>query len=113
MKYYRFTVTFIILIAFAAQLLHGAGVWSYTLQVGTNQSIGYCASKEFQSISKFDFNTSQSTDISCTNSANFLFVSKRFSWEPTQINIYKKAIISNKHFHEQLYIDELIEPPRV
>jgi|SRR5699024_3682943 len=113
MKYYRFTVTFIILIAFAAQVLHGAGVWSYTLQVGTNQSIGYCASKEFQSISKLDFNTSQSTDISCTNSANFLFVSKRFSWEPTQINIYKKAIISNKHFHEQLYIDELIEPPRV
>ncbi|HLS12069.1 MAG TPA: hypothetical protein VK050_07900 [Flavobacteriaceae bacterium] len=113
MKYYRITVTFIILIAFATQVLHGAGVWSYILPIEISQSVGYCANKDFQGISKIDFNTSQNTDISCINNANLLFVSKRFSWEPEEIKLYKEAIISNKTFQEQLYVDELLDPPRV
>ena len=112
MKYYRSTVAFIILIAFAAQMLHGAGVWSYTFQNGAVESIGYCANKDFRGKAIVDFNTSQSTDVSCINTTSFLFVSKRFSWNPIEINLHKEVIISNKNFQEQLYVDELLDPPR-
>src|SRR5690625_2032229 len=113
MKYYRITVTFIILIAFATQVLHGAGVWSYILPIEISQSVGYCANKDFQGISKTEDNTSPNRDLSCINHANLLFVSTRCYWTPEEIKLYKEAIISNKTAQEQLYVDELLDPPRV
>ena len=113
MKYYRLVISIITLVAFAGQMLLGDGMGSYTIQNASSESIGYCANKDFQKKSKVDFNTSQTTDISCTTSVNSLFVSKQFSWEPVITKYHREAIVSYQNIKEQLYVDKLIEPPQV
>lgn len=113
MKYYRLTLAIIILVSFAGQMLHGNGMWSFTIQNGTSEAIGFCTNKDFQNKSKTGFNTSHSADISCTSSVNSLFVSKEFSWEPVIAKHHKETIVSYQNIQEQLYVEKLIEPPRV
>lgn len=113
MKYYRLTLAVIILVSFAGQMLHGNGMWSFTIQNGAGDAIGFCTNKDFQNKSKIDFNTFPTADISCTSSVNSLFVSKHFSWEPIISKHNREAIISYQNIQEQLYVDKLIEPPQV
>lgn len=110
MKYYRLIVSFVILVAFAGQMLHGDGLRSYTKQ--SSESIDFCVNKEFQNKLKIDHNTSQTADISCTTSFNFLFVSQQFSWELLEAKHDREINIFHQNILEQLYVNKLLEPPQ-
>ena len=112
MKFYRLTVTFVILIAFAGQMLHGTGLWSYTLQgVGWNTT-EFCANKEMQNNLVINQDLTQTSDGSCTTIFNPIFVLKQFTWEPTVVNKHKEAIISFQNIQEQVFVDKLLDPPQ-
>lgn len=110
MKYYRLIVSFVILIAFAGQMLLGDGTRSYITQTG--ETIGSCVNRDFQNKSKIELNTSQTADVSCTTSFNILFISQQFFWELVEVKHTRKINVFYQYILEQLYVDKLLEPPQ-
>lgn len=112
MKYYRLIVALITLVAFAGQMLHGNGVWSYTLENTAGESISFCANTSLPKTSKVDFSNSQKADINCNSSFNLFFLPAQFSWLPIETNLYKDLNIFYKNIQEQLYIAKFLDPPQ-
>src|SRR5690625_842008 len=113
MKLYRLSVTFIVLIAFASQMLHGDGLWLNTLQSAGWYKTEFCANKELHDNLITGHDISQTSEVSCSNTFNPIFALKLFVWEPTEINQHKEPIISYQNIQEQVFVDKLLEPPRV
>lgn len=113
MKYYRFTLSLILLVAFAAQGGYVGGIWNFTWLNTTLKTTSFCGNKDFQSKSKIEHNSSQNAEASCTASFNLLFLAATFSWHFIETIQTKLTNVSYRQIQEQLYVDKLLDPPQL
>lgn len=111
-RVYQLKLTFIVLIAFIGQIMHGGMLWSSTMQNSELNTTKICVNKEIQNNLTFNQDIKQTSESGCNTVFNLIFALKQFSLELTMITQHKEAIISYQNIQEQVFVTRLLDPPR-
>lgn len=111
-RVYQLKLTFIVLIAFIGQIMHGGMLWSFTMQNSERNTTKICVNKEIQNNLTFNQDIKQTSESGCNTVFNLIFALKQFSLELTMITQHKEAIISYQNIQEQVFVARLLDPPR-
>lgn len=110
MKYYRLVLMYTTLLAFAGQVYFGHGVARHTISNYQNKTLISCPN--LTHLSDLDFTSCSAIELSCNTSFSLYFLAIHFSWKPVEFNYAREIIIAYNKLQEQLYVQELLEPPQ-